>query len=308
MLLKVLAALTAVSLPQASVTVVGSAMKFAWPVGIAATVQTEYVREQGEPGQEVSRVQMSHRMRVLAHPEGRQLQYDEQRAIAAAGTFEPAAAALLSFWIPSTIIRDDGTFVRIEEAQRAQELFLAAIGPHVRAAQQNPALKEYVASMTSDTATTTLQAGEWQRLVWQWVGMPSSMEPTEVTGSAPLLPGVAVATRTTLSVTNRRSCARGLETFTCATFEMKTVFDREGLAALVARLKTDSPIALPSAVVAPLEFEEVIRVTMETGTMLPHEMLLTRLSRIQVSVNGESRTSRDMESRRSVFVYDAETK
>ena len=156
------AALTALSLPQASVNVVGSAMKFAWPVGTAATVQTEYVREESEPGREVSRVSMSHRMRVLAHSEGRQLRYDQQRAIAAAGSFEPAAAALLPFWIPSTINREDGTFSRVEEAQRARELFLAAIGPHLRVAEQIPALNEYVASMTSDGAPATLQAGEWQ--------------------------------------------------------------------------------------------------------------------------------------------------
>jgi len=302
---KVLAvtAFAALSLAQAAVTGVGSAMRFAWPVGVAATVETEYVREQGEPGSEVSHVRMSHRMTVLAHPEGREIRYEAQRAIDAVGNFEQAAPALLSFWIPSTIIRDDGTFSRIEEGQRAQELFLAAIGPHLLIAEQIPALKEYVASITSDNATARLQAGEWQRLVWQWVGMPSSMEPVEVTGAAPLLPGLMVPTHTRLSVANRGPCARARETFTCATFEMKTVIDSEALATLNAHLQKDSPSVLPLAG-TPLELEQVTRVTMETGTMLPHEMLETRMTRLRVDANGQSRTTRDAESRRSIFVYD----
>jgi len=111
--------------------------------------------------------------------------------------------------------------VRIEEGQRAQELFLAAIGPFLRFAEQIPALKEYAASMMSDTTTATLQAGEWQELVRQWVGMPSLMEPMEVNGSAAMLPGLTVPTHSWLSVTNRRACAHSRETFTSATFEKK---------------------------------------------------------------------------------------
>jgi hypothetical protein len=298
--------LAALSLSQASVGVVGSAMRFAWPVGAAATVETEYVREQGEPGREVSRVVMSHRMRVLEHPEGRRIRYDQQRAISAVGDFAPAAAALLPFWIPSTIVRADGTFSRIEDDQRAQELFLAAIGPHLRVAEQIPALKQYVAAMTSAGATARLQDGDWHKLVRQWVGMPSSMEPMEVTGSGPLLPGLDVTTRTSLSVTNQQPCRRGRDTVTCAVFEMRTVFDREALAALVARLEQGSPIAMAPAV-RPLELETVLRVTMETGTMLPHEALLTRTSRMQEDVNGQPLARRDFESRRSVFVYDDAT-
>ena len=113
-------------------------MKFGWPAGIAATVETEYLREQGEPAREVSRLRMSHRMHVLAHSEGLQLRYDDQRAIAAVGDFEQAAAAVLPFWIPSTIIRKDGTFGRIEENSRVQELFLATIGPQLRFAERSP--------------------------------------------------------------------------------------------------------------------------------------------------------------------------
>lgn len=121
--------------------------------------------------------------------------------------------------------------MRIEEGQRAQELFLAAIGPFLRFAEQIPALKEYAASMMSDTTTATLQAGEWQELVRQWVGMPSLMEPMEVNGSAAMLPGLTVPTHSWLSVTNRRPCAHARETFTCATFEKKTQLDPEALAA-----------------------------------------------------------------------------
>ena len=62
------------------------------------------------------------------------------------------------------IIRDDGTFGRVEEGQRAQELFLAALGPHLRVAEQVPALRDYVASMTPDKAMTTFQESEWRKL------------------------------------------------------------------------------------------------------------------------------------------------
>ena len=158
--------------------------------------------------------------------------------------------------------------------------------------------------MTSAKAAATLQEDEWRRLVWQWIGMPSSMNPTAVTASGPMLPGVNVTSRTWLSVTNQRSGDRACGTFTCATFEMKTSFDPEALAAVVDSLQKDSPFVLPS--VTPLELEEVIRVTMETGTMLPHEILVTRMTRMRMDVSGETLTNRDAYSRRSIFVHDVE--
>jgi hypothetical protein len=48
---------------------------------------------------------------------------------------------------------------------------------------------------------------------------------------------------------------RQRKTFTRATFEIKTAFDHEGPAALVARLDEDSPIVLPAAI-PPAAFEE----------------------------------------------------
>jgi hypothetical protein len=116
---------------------------------------------------------------------------------------------------------------------------------------------------------------------------------------------VTAPSHSRISVTNRGPCERTGETFTCATFEMKTVVDSEALATLTARLQKDSPMVLSSGVM-PLELEEVIRVTMETGTMLPHEMVLTRVTRLRVTVSGESGIERDAESRRSVFVYEIE--
>ena len=85
---------------------------------------------------------------------------------------------------------------------------------------------------------------------------------------------------------------------------MKTSFDPEALAAVVDSLQKDSPFVLPS--VTPLELEEVIRVTMETGSMLPHEILVTRMTRMRMDVSGETLTNRDAYSRRSIFVYDVE--
>lgn len=65
------------------------------------------------------------------------------------------------------------------------------------------------------------------------------------------------------SRTDGRACA-DVRRFTCATFETKTAFDHEGLAALVARLNNHSPIVL-SAGVTPLKFE----VLCDTETQLP---------------------------------------
>ena len=85
---------------------------------------------------------------------------------------------------------------------------------------------------------------------------------------------------------------------------MNTSFDPEALAAVVDSLQKDSPFVLPS--VTPLELEEVIRVTMETGSMLPHEILVTRMTRMRMDVSGETLTNRDAYSHRSIFVYDVE--
>ena len=54
----------------------------------------------------------------------------------------------------------------------------------------------------------------------------------------------------------------------------------------------------------PRDLEQIIRVTVETATMLPHEALQTRTMHGTVVVNGTPAKTTTFESRRSRFTYD----
>jgi hypothetical protein len=81
---KLVAALLLTAVPQDSAP--RRVPAFNWPAGTVALVETEYVREvsDGIATQQLAVLRMTHRMRVSPHPEGLLVQFDNQKAIAAA--------------------------------------------------------------------------------------------------------------------------------------------------------------------------------------------------------------------------------
>ena len=273
--------------------------RFAWPAGTVATVETDYRRDGGlDPAPPISRLRLSHRMRVTPHPEGFLIDTDNQRHLDSSGDFVQASTALLQLWIPGTVVTSEGAFVRIEGVDRVQELAAAAFAQSALAAKV-PAYKEFVSRMVSGDGLLSQQRVEWHYLVGEWVGKPFSSTPIESDSKVFLAPGVSVPTKITVVTLGREPCTRGAGVFECVTYEWRRATDVEALDAAMKSLAGGSGPTLQRT----LDVVEVLRVRSEIGTMLPHALTLTRTRHARVTVNGKEEPASDVEQRTMTFSY-----
>jgi hypothetical protein len=289
--------------PQGPPSPEAGTLKFAWPSQAEALVETEYIRQGGvDPAPQYSSVRITYRMRVLPHPDGRQIRYEDQRYVDSAGDFAPAASALLPFWIPVTVVGSDGAFIRIEESQRVQELFAATLAPLERLAPQYPALREYLAGIASSNGLESRQSAEWRDLLSRWIGLSPTQPRREWNASVAVIAGVMVPTRVTLDVIERVQCMRDGEPQACATYELRSSMDRDALKQIFDRMQAGAA-ELSQFSMTGVDYEGITRVTLETATMLPHAFVQTRTMHGTASVNGRTVTTSDFESLSSRFTY-----
>ena len=276
---------------------------FNWPAGTVALVETEYVREvnDGLTVQQLAVLRMTHRMRVSPHPEGVLVQFDNQKAIAAAGDMADALGALLPWWVPRIIVGGDGHVVRIEQTEGVQELVGQVFEPLATTpTEQSPAaLKDLLAIMASGAGLRSLVQDDWDHLVGKWIAAPLDSDSVESTAVSMLLNSIPIRSTVRRQVIDRASCVREDAVIDCATLESRSVIDPESLPVLQNYL---SPAAA-NAGVRIVGSEKVDRVTLETGTMLPHEAILTRTVRGTTELSGRTVSTENVQRRRVRFTY-----
>jgi hypothetical protein len=298
---KLLAALLLTALPQESAP--RQVPAFNWPAGTVALVETEYVREvsDGIATQQLAVLRMTHRMRVSPHPEGLLIQFDNQKAIAAAGDMTDALGALLPWWVPRIIISSDGRVLRIEETERVQELVGQMYEPLAKAptAQSQSALKQLLTIMASGAGLRSLVQDDWDHLVGKWIALPLDSPPAGSTAVSTVLNGIPVRSTVRQRMIERSSCARDETAMECATFESRSNIEPESLAVLQNYLSpgaSDSGVRITGS-------EKVDRVTLEIGTMLPHEAILSRTLQSTTQLSGSIVATQNVQRRTVRFTY-----
>src|SRR5688572_18620264 len=93
-------------------------VRFDWPVGTTAVVETEFVNEQllDRTVQQRTELRMTHEMRVHAGQDGRVIENSQHRHLQSSGDVPSALRALVPLLIPNMVVNDKGDFVRIEQA------------------------------------------------------------------------------------------------------------------------------------------------------------------------------------------------
>jgi hypothetical protein len=298
-LVAALAVLAAV--PQDSATT--QVQPFNWPAGTVALVETEYAREMndGFTTRPLAVLRMTHRMRVSPHPDGLLVQFDNQKAITAAGDMADALGALLPWWVPRIIVGRDGHLVRIEQTERVQELVGQVFEPLATTPteQTQAALKDLLAIMASGAGLRSLVQDDWDHLVGKWIAAPLDSAPLESTAVSMVLNNIQLRSTVRRQMIDRATCMREDATIECATLESRSVMDRESLPVLQNFL---SPGAA-NAGVRIVGSERVDRVTLETGTMLPHEAILTRTVQSTTELSGRTVSTQNVQRRSVRFTY-----
>jgi hypothetical protein len=276
---------------------------FNWPAGIVALVETEYVREvtDGTATQQLAVLRMTHRMRVLPHPEGLLIQFDNQKAIAAAGDMTDALGVLLPWWVPRIIVGSDGHVLRIEQTERVQELVGQMYEPLAKTpnAQSPSALKELLTIMASGAGLRSMVQDDWDHLVGKWIALPLDSTPAASIDMSTVLNGIPVRSTVRRRMIDRASCTRDEVAIECATFESRSNIEQESLAVLQNYF---SPGA-SNAGVRITGSEKVDRVTLEIGTMLPHEAILSRTLQSTTQLSGRTVSTQNLQRRSVRFTY-----
>ena len=268
-----------------------------------ALVETEYVRElsDGSITQQVAVLRMTHRMRVSPHPDGLLVEFDNQKPIAAAGDMTDALGALLPWWVPRIIVGADGHVVRIEETERVQELVGRVYEPFATTpTDQSPsALKDILTIMASGAGLRSLVQDDWDHLVGKWIAAPLDSDPRESTSVSMVLNGVSLRSNVRQQMIDRASCVREDAVTECATFESHSAVEPESLPVLQNYL-SPGPATAGTRIVGS---ERVDRVTLEIGTMLPHEAILTRTVRSTTALSGRTVYTENVQRRGVRFTY-----
>ena len=268
-----------------------------------ALVETEYVREvnDGTATQQLTVLRMTHRMRVSPHPDGLLVQFDNQKAIAAAGDMTDALGALLPWWVPRIIVGPDGRLLRIEQTERVQELVGQVFEPFATTpTEQSPAaLKDLLTIMASGVGLRSLVQDDWDHLVGKWIAAPLNSDAVESSAVSMVLNSIALRSTVRRQMIDRASCVREDAVIECVTFESRSVIDPESLPVLQNYL---SPGAA-NAGIRIVGSERVDRVTLEIGTMLPHEAILTRTIRSTTELSGRTVSTENVQRRSVRFTY-----
>jgi hypothetical protein len=303
--LRYLLALLVAVLPARQQSESSTALQFDWPTGAVARVETEFRHEysDGQVTVLTSFLQMTHRMRVSPHAEGRLIEYDNQTYVQSLGDLEPGVAALLPLWVPSRIVSSQGRFLRMENADRVQQNVIDLFEEKKRTelAQKVPVFRDYIRMMTSDAGLKSLAEEHWFDLVQRWIAAPLVEGPLE--GVGPQLIPIEKQAPSTMSrrMIGRTPCPR-LDTIReCGTYEIAIRRDRDQLAKFAEALKNSGASAFADTEL--LEETKIEQVTLESSTMLPHEFTTTRMLRAQIRQDGQTIPKIDTERVHSVFTY-----
>ena len=283
-------------------------LKFGWPAGTVARVETERTRERrtGTKPAETTRFSAAYRMRVLPDARGLLIKLDDYELL------EPrllpsdadAASQLLSSVVPSLVVRDDGTFVGIDDIaplQRMMEELMARVRAN---AGDMPGLKDLASRLASPPVLTSLSSQEWSGLVGAWLDLPlaAGQAPFESEESSPAFPGLTMPLKGTIGMVSRAPCTRLGTTYECATLELSSALDPKAMKQLLERLMEGAK-GMPDFSSARYDIRTVMRVTLETGTMLPHAFEMTKTVQMDATIQGEKMQGGQVERRTTRFAY-----
>lgn len=264
-------------------------VRFDWPIGTSAVVETEYSSEHLLDGtvQQRTELSMTHEVRVHADQDGRVIENSQHRHQKSSGDVPSALRALIPLLIPKTVINEKGEFVRIDEAERVQELLADLYVPLVNSkdASSFPAYKEFLQTIIASDGLSTLAGAEWISTVGKWAGAALDPKPIEGRGSASLAPGVTAPMSIYQRMSDRGPCERAMLVTECVTFEIRQTLRPEDLAAVTAYAMRGATVP---ATVTSMMVETIERARLEIATMLPHEISISRTMDQTIEVNGRT--------------------
>lgn len=286
-------------------------LQFKWPEGLDARVETVRSREQqtGDTTKPARSIKGTYRMRVRGHADGIVVRNEEFSGLQANDVILNGMGMedLVASLVPSTVVTREGEFVRAEDTAAVTRLLKEMFEPFLSGKEElPPQFKEVFQQLASEDYLNATAAAEWYSLVAAWLDFPVSDEVLEedVEEPSPVLPDVMIPMKVTQRMVEKGECTRGGVRYECGVFEMRSDVDPAALEGIMKRLLEGMKELAEAFKLDRFEMVTIVRVKLETGTMLPHELHTTRTVNVSMSAPGvPSMSTRQVERRASTFSY-----
>ncbi len=284
-------------------------LRFDWPPGLAAVVETEHVRTETAPaGEERARLRLRSRLETAADDGGLAVRWRDVRHELSGGP-TPAGVELLAEELatPDLRVTAAGRLAAVEPREEARAELAKAL---VALSHVVPVPESFRQRLVGHFQPDELRAGaaeDWDRLVGFWAG--ASLEAGRTYAARDLVPldllaDLPVEVERRMRVVDRVSCRPEETEPRCVVLELVALADEEatsGLAPFLSRLFGDR--GGPPR----LAFEERTLLVTEPEGLRPHRLETTR--RVSVSFGGDGAESRArIDERTVIFDYAASTR
>jgi hypothetical protein len=288
-------------------------LRFNWPVGKVATVETTRFRERVTERTDTFAGGARYRMQVRQHPEGLLIAHDSfdvavDPKVPGGALALQLAAERVADLVPSYVVSGEGEFLRIDSVAamrtRLNALFASALPRQENTGQA----RAMVESLMSEQVLNRIAEQEWNTLVGTWIEADLALGAKyEVEQEAPIpfIPGAMLTMLAEFWIERRVPCLETDSTTDCVEIHLLSRPDAEEVQLLIRRF-VDRMAAMPAATgigFESLDLENELVLIIEPATLLPHRMRLSKRVKGVVVAQGKKSEVSQLDLRTHRFTY-----
>ena len=276
-------------LPSLKFTGHAETLRFAWPDGASAKVQTRSHGRRVIKNDETRTWDMSADFTMRIKRTGDRVVISRDGFSGWKGTFPPSfggGAERFVDMIPTLIVSTDGTFIGIEGHETARKLMASAVQ---QSGGLDPKARTIFESMTSDAGLRAIASDHWSILVnfWQQVELdPAAFYEIRNVTPVPQLGGGEIEITGTIQFVKEVPCTTGRDDRRCAQFRSETGADQKQVKKILESLLQKAGAGQPKLTVFDQRFK--VDIIVEKKTMLPQQLTITRLHTFDFEMGGRS--------------------
>ncbi len=284
-------------------------LRFAWPVGTRAQIETTRYRERVAETSDTTLGRATYQMSVRSHPDGLLIAHDNFvfPALGPASTNLQAVAERIGALVPQYVVDGEGSFLRIHDVNRMKAMLDSMMTQLLGPIDPGPA-RQTLESMMSAEALIGLAAQDWNAIVGMWAGADLELgEVYEMEEQTPLpmLPGAVVPMVSEFSIEGRISCVEGGSDRNCVEIQLVSQPDPDSLKQILTQFMQRLASGTSSGGVGfeDLQVESGVILVTEPGTLLPHRVTLSKRVTGVLSAAGERSKVSQVDVRTFKYTY-----
>lgn len=261
-----------------SLTAQAETLRFAWPDGASAKVQTRSEGRRVIKSREIT-WDMSTDFTVHIQRNGDRVVMSRHNFSGWKGTFPPSfggGAERFVDMIPTFIVSNDGTFIEIEGHEAARKLMNSSVE---QSGGLNAVSRNAFESFLTNAALRAMSTDHWSTLVPLWLEVeldPEASYELRNVVKVPQLGGGEVEITGLVNFVKETPCAAGQAERRCVHMHAETGPDKAQVTKLIQSFTRQVGVNMPADVIWDQRFK--VDIVLDKATMLPQQLTIIRLN------------------------------